>query len=87
VPEQVRLTFENNVYPYFRITRHALAHMGRGSVIFNTGSVTSFRGSRHLIGLRLDQGRDRNAHLLAGQQPRRTRHTRNGVAPGPIWTH
>jgi hypothetical protein len=69
--EQLRLTFENNVYPFFHITRHALAHMGEGATIINTGSVTSFRGSKHLIDYAATKGA-----IETGQQPRRARDPR-----------
>ena len=84
--EQLRLTFQNNVYPYFHITRHALAHMGRGSVIINTGSVTSFRGSRHLIDYASTKGAiETLTYSLASNLAERGIRV-NGVAPGPIWT-
>ena len=84
--EQLRLTFENNVYPYFHITRHALEHMSEGGVIINTGSVTSFRGSKHLIDYASTKGAiETLTYSLASNLAERGIRV-NGVAPGPIWT-
>ncbi|MFC5577896.1 SDR family oxidoreductase [Lysobacter niabensis] len=84
--EQLRLTFENNVYPFFHITRHALAYLRKGGVIINTGSVTSFRGSKHLIDYASTKGAiETLTYSLASNLAARGIRV-NGVAPGPIWT-
>ncbi|MGH8108113.1 MAG: SDR family oxidoreductase, partial [Arenimonas sp.] len=83
---QLRQTFENNVYPFFNLTRFALAHMKRGSCIINTGSVTSFRGSDHLIDYAATKGAIESfTYSLAKSLVERGIRV-NGVAPGPIWT-
>ncbi|HVF34950.1 MAG TPA: SDR family oxidoreductase [Candidatus Saccharimonadia bacterium] len=84
--QQLRATFENNVYPYFMLTRYALAHMKRGSVILNTSSVTASRGSEHLIDYAATKGAIETFtySLAKNLAPRGIRV--NGVAPGPIWT-
>lgn len=84
--EQLRLTFETNFYPYFYLVQHALKHLGEGGIIINTGSVTSFRGSKHLIDYASTKGAIETftyslAQNLIGRGIRV-----NGVAPGPIWT-
>ena len=85
-PAQLRDTFENNVFPFFHLTRHALAHMGKGSAIINTGSVTSFRGSDHLIDYASTKGAiETFTYSLAKNVVDRGIRV-NGVAPGPIWT-
>ena len=85
-PAQLRDTFENNVFPFFHLTRHALAHMGMGSSIINTGSVTSFRGSDHLIDYASTKGAiETFTYSLAKNVGDRGIRV-NGVAPGPIWT-
>ncbi|QSX78151.1 SDR family oxidoreductase [Agrilutibacter solisilvae] len=84
--DQLRLTFENNVYPFFHITRHALEHLREGGVIINTGSVTSFRGSKHLIDYASTKGAiETFTYSLASNLAERGIRV-NGVAPGPIWT-
>jgi len=85
-PGQLRDTFENNVFPFFHLTRHALAHMKKGSAIINTGSVTSFRGSDHLIDYASTKGAiETFTYSLAKNVVDRGIRV-NGVAPGPIWT-
>ena len=68
------------------LTRYALEHMERGSVILNTGSVTSFRGSDHLLDYAASKGAIESFtySLAKNLAPRGIRV--NGVAPGPIWT-
>ena len=39
----------NQLLPDFYLVQYALKHLGEGGIIINTGSVTSFRGSKHLI--------------------------------------
>ena len=85
-PAQLRDTFENNVFPFFHLTRHALAHMSKGSAIINTGSVTSFRGSDHLIDYASTKGAiETFTYSLAKNVVERGIRV-NGVAPGPICT-
>jgi NAD(P)-dependent dehydrogenase (short-subunit alcohol dehydrogenase family) len=83
---QLRTTFENNVFPFFHLSRYALEHLGRGSAIINTGSVTSFRGSEHLIDYAATKGAIESfTYSLAKNVVDRGIRV-NGVAPGPIWT-
>lgn len=84
--KQLKTTFENNVYPYFFVTRFALEHLGRGDSIINTGSVTSFRGSDHLLDYASTKGAiETFTYSLAKNLVKRGIRV-NGVAPGPIWT-
>lgn len=85
-PAQLRVTFENNVFPFFHLTRYALEHLKKGGVIINTGSVTSFRGSEHLIDYAATKGAVESfTYSLAKNVIKRGIRV-NGVAPGPIWT-
>lgn len=84
--EQLRLTFETNFYPYFFLVRHALEHLGDGGVIINTGSVTSFRGSKHLIDYASTKGAIETFTYSLAQNLIERGIRVNGVAPGPIWT-
>lgn len=60
--------------------------MKRGSCIINTGSVTSFRGSDHLIDYAATKGAIESfTYSLAKALAERGIRV-NGVAPGPIWT-
>ena len=84
--KQLKTTFENNVYPFFHITRFALEHLREGDVIINTGSVTSFRGSEHLLDYASTKGAiETFTYSLAKNLVKRGIRV-NGVAPGPIWT-
>lgn len=86
VTENMRTTFETNVYSMFWLTKYALPHMKRGSAIINSSSVTAYRGSKHLIDYAATKGaivsftRSLSTNLL--DKGIRV----NGVAPGPIWT-
>jgi NAD(P)-dependent dehydrogenase (short-subunit alcohol dehydrogenase family) len=84
--KQLKTTFENNVYPYFHVTRFALEHLQAGASIINTGSVTSFRGSDHLLDYASTKGAiETFTYSLAKNLVKRGIRV-NGVAPGPIWT-
>lgn len=83
---QLTDTFETNVYPHFFLTRYALEHLQRGGCIINTGSVTSFRGSDHLMDYAATKGAiEALTYSLARNLVSRGIRV-NGVAPGPIWT-
>lgn len=84
--EQVRETFETNIFPFFYVTREALKHLKKGDAIINTTSVTAYRGSEHLIDYSSTKGAivsfTRSASAMLAEKGIRV----NGVAPGPIWT-
>lgn len=84
--EQLRLTFENNFYPYFYLVKYALEHLEDGGIIINTGSVTSFRGSKHLIDYASTKGAIETFTYSLAQNLIDRGIRVNGVAPGPIWT-
>ena len=84
--KQLKTTFENNVYPYFFVTRFALEHMAEGDTIINTGSVTSFRGSSHLLDYASTKGAIETFTYSLAQNLVKRGIRVNGVAPGPIWT-
>jgi NAD(P)-dependent dehydrogenase (short-subunit alcohol dehydrogenase family) len=84
--EQLARTFRTNVFSYFFLTKHALKHMGEGSCIINTSSVTAYRGSPQLLDYSATKGAEiaftRSLSLSLVDRGIRV----NGVAPGPIWT-
>lgn len=84
--EQLRKTFEMNVFSQFFLIKAAIPYLKKGASIINTSSVTAYRGSHHLIDYASTKGaivaftRSLSANLASkGIRV-------NGVAPGPIWT-
>lgn len=84
--DQLEKTFKTNVFAYFYMIKHALAHLKKGACIINTTSVTAYRGSGHLIDYAATKGaivsltRSLSSNLV--EKGIRV----NAVAPGPIWT-
>jgi NAD(P)-dependent dehydrogenase (short-subunit alcohol dehydrogenase family) len=79
-------TFDVDVHSYFRVTKAALPHLGRGSAVINTGSVNGLRGNKSLIAYSAAKGA---VHVLTMSlaQALVDRGIRvNCVAPGPVWT-
>ena len=79
-------TLRTNVVGYFQMARAALPHLQRGGSIINTGSVTGFEGSPHLLDYATTKGAIHAftkslAHNLVEKGIRV-----NAVAPGPVWT-
>lgn len=84
--EQIKKTFETNVFSLFWILQPALKYMPAGSTIITTTSIQAYQPSEILI----DYASTKSAIMaftraLAKQlAPRGIR--ANAVAPGPIWT-
>ncbi len=85
-PEQLRETFETNIFSMFYLTQAALPHLSKGDSIINTSSVTAYRGSAGLIDYSSTKGAitsfTRSLSANISDQGIRV----NSVAPGPIWT-
>ena len=84
--EQLEHTFEVNIFAQFYFAQAALKHMGEGSSIINTSSVTAYRGSDQLADYASTKGAiiafTRSLSTMLVSKGIRV----NAVAPGPIWT-
>ncbi|WBL44187.1 SDR family oxidoreductase [Algoriphagus halophytocola] len=84
--KQLQETFETNIFSFFHLSKLALDHFKEGDTIINTSSVTTYRGSEHLVDYASTKGAivgfTRSLALMAAKDKIRV----NGVAPGPIWT-
>ena len=84
--EQWDRTFKTNIYAYFHMTKAALPHLGEGSAIVNTGSITGLEGSKQLLDYSATKGAI-NAFTKSLAQNLVEKGIRvNCVAPGPVWT-
>jgi len=84
--EQLRRTFQTNIFGMFYLTQAAAPHLKEGSAIINCTSETMYAGSKHLLDYSATKGAitafTRSLALNLVEKGIRV----NGVAPGPIWT-
>jgi NAD(P)-dependent dehydrogenase (short-subunit alcohol dehydrogenase family) len=84
--EQLRRTFQTNIFGMFYLTQAALPHLKEGSAIVNCTSETMYSGSKHLLDYSATKGAitafTRSLALNLVEKGIRV----NAVAPGPIWT-
>lgn len=84
--EQLRRTFQSNIFSMFFLTQAARPHLKKGAAIINCTSVTMYEGSENLLDYSSTKGaitaftRSLSANLV--KDGIRV----NAVAPGPIWT-
>jgi NAD(P)-dependent dehydrogenase (short-subunit alcohol dehydrogenase family) len=84
--EQLKETFETNIYAMFWFTRYAVKHLKEGSSIINTTSVTAYRGSKSLLDYSATKGAIVTFTRSLSAQLVKKGIRVNAVAPGPIWT-
>lgn len=85
-PEQIKSTFETNVFGMMWLTQAALPHLSEGASIINSTSITAYNGSPHLIDYSATKGAIVSfTRALAGSLTDRGIRV-NAVAPGPIYT-
>lgn len=84
--QQLEKTFRTNVFSMFYMAKAGLPHLGPGSTIINTASVTAYQGHQTLIDYAATKGAvvafTRSLALSLAAHGVRV----NAVAPGPIWT-
>jgi len=84
--EQLRRTFQTNIFGMFFLTQAVRPHLKSGAAIVNCTSVTMYQGSKELLDYSSTKGaitaftRSLSENLV-GEGIRV-----NAVAPGPIWT-
>ncbi|MBD3759418.1 SDR family oxidoreductase [Sphingomonadaceae bacterium G21617-S1] len=84
--EQLRRTFQTNIFGMFFLTQAVRPHLRQGAAIINCTSVTMYQGSKELLDYSSTKGaitaftRSLSENLV-GEGIRV-----NAVAPGPIWT-
>ena len=84
--DQLKRTFQTNIFGMFFLTQAALPRLESGSAIINCTSVTMYKGSPHLLDYSSTKGaitaftRSLSKNLV--EKGIRV----NAVAPGPIWT-
>ena len=84
--DQLRRTFQTNIFGMFFMTQAARPHLKKGASIINTTSVTMYKGSKLLLDYSSTKGAitafTRSLALNLVKEGIRV----NAVAPGPIWT-
>ncbi|HXG81243.1 MAG TPA: SDR family oxidoreductase [Sphingomicrobium sp.] len=84
--EQLRRTFQTNVFAFFYLVQAALPHLKEGASIINCTSVVSFKGSEDLLDYSATKGAiTAFTRSLSGNLVKKGIRV-NAVAPGPIWT-
>ena len=84
--DQLKRTFQTNIFGMFFLTQAAAPHLKEGSAIINCTSETMYAGSKHLLDYSATKGAitafTRSLALNLVDKGIRV----NAVAPGPIWT-
>ena len=82
----VERTFRTNILGQFWLTKAALPHMGEGSSIVNTTSVTAYKGSPGQVDYAATKGAIVAFTRSLAMQLVARKIRVNAVAPGPVWT-
>ncbi len=84
--EQLRRTFETNIFGYFFMAQAALPHLQKGDAIVNTGSIVGIVGNPLLVDYTATKGAihafTKSLAIQLGERGIRV----NAVVPGPVWT-
>ena len=84
--EQLRRTFQTNIFSMFYLTQAAAPHLKEGSAIVNCTSETMYAGSSHLLDYSATKGAITAFTRSLAKNLVKKGVRVNAVAPGPIWT-
>ena len=84
--DQLKRTFQTNIYGMFFMTQAARPHLKKGSAIINCTSVTMYKGSDDLLDYSATKGAITAFTRSLSQNLVKDGIRVNAVAPGPIWT-
>ena len=84
--EQLRRTFQTNIFGMFFLVQAARPHLGDGAAIVNCTSVTMYQGSKELLDYSSTKGAITAFTRSLSEQLVGKGIRVNAVAPGPIWT-
>jgi len=84
--DQLKRTFQTNIYSMFYLTQAARPHLKEGSAIINCTSVTMYKGSEDLLDYSATKGAITAFTRSLSQNLVKDGIRVNAVAPGPIWT-
>jgi NAD(P)-dependent dehydrogenase (short-subunit alcohol dehydrogenase family) len=84
--EQLRRTFQTNIFAMFYLTQAARPYLKKGSAIINCTSVTMYKGSEDLLDYSATKGAITAFTRSLSENLVKDGIRVNAVAPGPIWT-
>ncbi|WNS77959.1 SDR family oxidoreductase [Domibacillus sp. DTU_2020_1001157_1_SI_ALB_TIR_016] len=84
--EQIKATFETNVFSLYWTVKAAMPHLSAGASIITTTSVEAFNPSPMLLDYAATKGTIMNFTKAFAKQAASKGIRVNSVAPGPIWT-
>ena len=84
--EQLRQTFETNIFAMFNLTKAVLPHLGEGASIINCSSIQAVDPSDTLLDYASTKAAINNFTVNLATQVGERGIRVNAVAPGPIWT-
>ncbi|MCY7398341.1 MAG: SDR family oxidoreductase [Sphingomonas bacterium] len=84
--EQLKRTFQSNIYSMFFMVQAALPHLKEGAAIINCTSITAYEGAPILLDYSSTKGAISAFTRSLSQNLIEKKIRVNAVAPGPIWT-